>query len=126
MQLQNLLEILLISSRKIPGDGNPPVLGELEHEVVPFSHLLSGQIAAKWVVFLGVGTRLIKQYIAVTEGFEVFAEVLQPCLCIGEQSEVPPVGQVLNVLELEVFDDVRRSVAVVGVEVDDSDSVHLV
>ena len=126
MQLQNLLEILLIPSRKIPDDGNPPVLGESEDEVVPFSHLLSGQIAAKWVVFVGVGTRLIKQYIAVTEGFEVFAEVLQPCLCIGEQSEVPPVGQVLNVLELEVFDDVRRSVAVVGVEVDDSDSVHLV
>ena len=88
MQLQNLLEILLISSRKIPGDGNPPVLGESEDEVVPFSHLLSGQIAAKWVVFVGVGTRLIKQYIAVTEGFEVFAEVLQPCLCIDTPAEM--------------------------------------
>ena len=126
MQLQNLLEILLIPTRKVPNDGDPPAFGELEHEVVPFSHLLSGQIAAKWVVFVGVGTCLIKQYIAVTEGFEVFAEVLQPYLCIGEQSEVPPVGQVLNVLELEIFDDIRRSVAVVGVEVDDSDSVHLV
>ena len=73
MQFQDLVEVLLIPSRKIPGDGNPFVLRELENEVVPFSHLLSGQIAAKWVVFVGVGTRLIKQYIAVTEGFEVFA-----------------------------------------------------
>ena len=73
MQFQDLVEVLLIPSRKIPCDGNPSVLRELENEVVPFSHLLSGQIATKRIIFVRISSRLIKQYIAVTEGLEIFA-----------------------------------------------------
>jgi hypothetical protein len=60
MQFQNFIEVRLISSGKVPGDGNPAVLGEFENEMVTFSHLLSGQIAAKWVIFVGVGTCLVE------------------------------------------------------------------
>ena len=39
---------------------------------------------------------------------------------------MPSVGEVLNVIEFELFDDVHRSVAVVGVEIDDANPVYLV
>jgi len=67
MQLDDARKRFLVAAGQIPGDWHARPARSLEYDPIPLDHLLGGKDTSERIVHVNVGTRLVKDEIAMRD-----------------------------------------------------------